>query len=268
MADVVIFNNSQITQISHLLGDRVMTGSEISRVLTRLAVPDNSGESTKWRRLEYTFTACQDKDHSGNVILRFIKEVLDPVNYVQRQDEFEDYRSELNGILTFSGIQYRDDGEFEKVSVAKTISDAQKRVQRILPKLRQRGVHSRVIQYCNEELLKENYFHAVLEATKSLTEQIRQMTNLEEDGSSLFEKTFSTSSPYLILNNLQTASEKNQQNGFCMMLKGINSMVRNVTAHTPKINWIIDEDEAVDILIMISFLHKNLDNCQVVRREP
>ena len=94
------------------------------------------------------------------------------------------------------------------------------------------------------------------------------MTNLEEDGSPLYEKAFSTSSPYLILNNLQTASEKNQQKGFCMMLKGINSMVRNVTAHTPKINWIIDEDEAVDILMTISFLHKNLDNCQVVRREP
>ncbi len=51
------------------------------------------------------------------------------------------------------------------------------------------------------------------------------------------------------------------------MLKGINSMVRNVTAHTPKIKWIIEEDEAIDILTTISFLHKNLDNCQVVRME-
>ena len=31
---------------------------------------------------------------------------------------------------------------------------------------------------------------------------------------------------------------------------------------------IIDEDEAVDILMTISFLHKNLDSCQVVRMEP
>lgn len=44
-------------------------------------------------------------------------------------------------------------------------------------------------------------------------------------------------------------------------------MVRNVTAHTPKIKWIIEEDEAIDILTTISFLHKNLDNCQVVRME-
>lgn len=30
-----------------------MTGSEISRVLTRVGIQDNSGASTKWRRLEY-----------------------------------------------------------------------------------------------------------------------------------------------------------------------------------------------------------------------
>ena len=268
MADVILFNNSQITQISHLLGDKVLTGSEITRVLTRLGIPDNSGESTKWRRLEYAFTARQNSDHSGNAILRFVQEVLAPVNYVQKQQDFENIRSELNGILSFSGIQYRNDGQFEKVTVAKTINDAQKRMQSILPKLRQRGVHARVIQYCNEELLKENYFHAVLEATKSLAEQVRQMSNLTEDGSPLYDKAFSNSSQYLILNSLQTESEKNQQKGFCLMLKGINSMVRNVTAHTPKIKWIIDEDEAVDILMTISFLHKNLDSCQVVRMEP
>ena len=51
------------------------------------------------------------------------------------------------------------------------------------------------------------------------------------------------------------------------MLKGINSMVRNVTAHTPKIKWIYEEDEAIDILMTLSFLHKQLDNCHVVKRD-
>lgn len=36
MADVVLLTNSQITQISHLFGDQVMTGSEITRVLNDL----------------------------------------------------------------------------------------------------------------------------------------------------------------------------------------------------------------------------------------
>lgn len=267
MAEVILFTNAQITQLSHLFGDEIMTGSEISRVLERVGIQDNSGASTKWRRLEYAFTERQNRDGAGNAILRFIQEVLAPVNYVQNQDTSEDRRSRLNGILSFSGIQYRADGQFERITVAKTIDDAQKRVQSILPKLRQRGVHGRVLQYCTEELLKENYFHAVFEATKSLADRVRQMTDLEGDGTTLYDRAFSTSAPYLVLNNLQTESERSQQVGFCLMLKGINSMVRNVTAHTPKIKWIIEEDEAIDILTTISFLHKNLDNCQVVRME-
>ena len=113
MADVISFTNAQITQLSHLFGDEIMTGSEISRVLTRVGIQDNSGASTKWRRLEYAFTERQNCDRAGNAILRFIQEVLAPVNYVQNQDTFEDRRSRLNGILSFSGIQYRADGQCE-----------------------------------------------------------------------------------------------------------------------------------------------------------
>lgn len=266
MADVIIFTNSQITQPSHLIGDRMMSGSEINRVLTRVGIADNSGESTKWRRLEYAFTERQNNDHAGNAILRFIKEVFAPVNYVQNPQMFDSCCEDLNEILAFSGIMYRKDGEFEKITIAKTISEAQRRTQSIIAKLRQRNVHYRVLYFCNEELLKENYFHAVLEATKSLCEFIREKTGLTEDGASLIDKVFSLKNPYLALNKLQTESEKNQQTGLSLMLKGINSMVRNVTAHTPKIKWIIEENEAVDILLTISFLHKNLDDCIVVPR--
>ena len=267
MSDIVIFNNSQITQISHLFGEQIMTGSEISRVFERLGIIDNSGQSTKWRRLEYAFTERQNQDRSGNMVLRFIQEVLSPVNYVNAQNDFNRHCDDLNGILAFSGISYRADGQFTKTTVAQTISDAQKRVNSIVPKLKLRGVHSRVLQYCNEQLLQENYFHAVLEATKSLCDYIRSITNLKEDGAGLYDKALSTSNPYIVLNSLQTDSEQSQQRGLCMMLKGINSMVRNVTAHTPKIKWIVEENEAVDILMTISYLHKILDSCQVVKIE-
>lgn len=120
MVEVISFTNAQITQLSHLFGDEIMTGSEISRVLTRVGIQDNSGASTKWRRLEYAFTERQNCDRAGNAILRFVQEVLAPVNYVQNQDTFEDRRSRLNGILSFSGIQYRADGQFERRTVAKT----------------------------------------------------------------------------------------------------------------------------------------------------
>lgn len=268
VGDILTFTNSQITQISHLFGDKVMTGSEITRVLARTGIDDAYGDKcTKWRRLEHAFTVRQNNDGAGNAILRFISEVLSPVNYVKNQQEFEDIRNELNPILSFSGIYYRQDGKFGKGVASKTISDARRRVESIVPKLRERGVHYRVLQYCNEELLQENYFHAVFEAAKSLPDYVRTLTNLKEDGAPLFDKAFSTTSPYLILNDLKTESQRNQQKGLCMLLKGIYSMVRNVTAHEPKIKWIVDEVEAIDILMTISFLHKNLDSCQVIKMD-
>lgn len=256
----------QIENISRLFGD-LLTGSEIDRIFRNIHVTDNSGHSTKWRRLDFVFNYLQNTTSSINTILRFIKEALSPVSYVNNQSVFESTRTELNKTLMFSGLEYCVDGNFRKITSATTISEVQRRTKDLENKLRQRGVHYRVLKYCNEELLKENYFHSVLEATKSLCEFIREQTGLTEDGTALIDKAFSTKVPYLALNALQTDSEKNQQVGLAMMLKGINSMARNVTAHTPKIKWIIEEAEAIDILMTISFLHKNLDNCIVVPRQ-
>jgi uncharacterized protein (TIGR02391 family) len=43
------------------------------------------------------------------------------------------------------------------------------------------------------------------------------------------------------------------------LLKGIFGMFRNTTAHAPKIIWNIDENDALDILSLISLVHRNLD---------
>ena len=267
MEDTKIFSESAITEISKVLGN-ALNGSEITKILSNLKLSDYIEVSTKWKRLEFAFTECQRRDQSRDAILRFIGEALNPERFSEKPAEFEKHLEKLNRILLFSGLQYMEDGSFESVAAAKTIGEAASRTQSLLRKLEQRGIHERVIQYCNEELLKDNYFHAVFEATKSLSDRVREMTGLMEDGAPLYEKAFSTTHPYLRLNDLQTDSAKSQQTGFRMMLIGINSMVRNVTAHTPKIKWAIDEDEAADILTTISFLHKNLDSCQAVRTEP
>jgi uncharacterized protein (TIGR02391 family) len=39
-----------------------------------------------------------------------------------------------------------------------------------------------VLRYCKEELVVDNYFHAVFEATKSVAEKVRSKTGLTTDG--------------------------------------------------------------------------------------
>ena len=125
-------------------------------------------------------------------------------------------------------------------------------------------LHADVVKCCKEEYLQENYFHAVFEAAKSLSEKVREKTGLQEDGSTLFNTVFSVNNPRLALNSLQTSTEKNLQNGLKEMLNGVTHMVRNVTAHELKVKWVVNEQDAIDILTTISFLHKQLDECFVV----
>lgn len=173
---------------------------------------------------------------------------------------------EVNKILMLKGLEIDDGGNFRSVQRAQGVSEVQRRTRELRQKLYGYGTHQYVLSCCKEELLAEDYFHAVQEAAKSLCDRVRKMTNLPEDGNELIQRAFSIKDPYIALNSLRTSSEQNQQNGFKEMILGIIHMIRNVTAHELRIRWDIDENAAVDVLQQISFLHKYLDQCVVVKK--
>ena len=126
-------------------------------------------------------------------------------------------------------------------------------------KLENRNVHAKIFEYCKAELLVENYFHSVFEATKSIADRLRQMTGLYADGNPLVELVFSTSNPLVRINYLKNDTDRSEHIGLCNLIKGIFGLIRNPTAHEPKIKFEISEEEALDILNTISFIHKRLD---------
>jgi len=117
-------------------------------------------------------------------------------------------------------------------------------------------------------LLADNYFHTVFEATKSIAEKIRSKTGLTTDGAPLVDEAFSFKNklPHLALSSLQTESEKSEQKGFANLLKGVFGTFRNTTAHAPKVIWVIEEQDALDILSTISLIHRRLDNAIEAKR--
>lgn len=127
-------------------------------------------------------------------------------------------------------------------------------------------MHPVLLNFIGEELLQKNYFHAVLEATKSIYKRIQKLTLLKLDGTRLIEVALSTNNPYLIINNLSSESEINEQKGFVKLLSGITSMFRNPTAHEPKIEWTVSKEDAIDLFTIISFAHRKLDQVQVVQQ--
>ena len=70
---------------------------------------------------------------------------------------------------------------------------------------------------------------------------------------------FAIKSPYIALNALTTESEKSEQKGFSNLLIGLFGAIRNPLAHAPKLTWPMSEQDALDVLTLVSFVHRKLD---------
>lgn len=236
-----------------------LKGSELSKFIPEAGLADIDSTNTKWKRLYNSFVEYQNNVGNSNSILKFINLAMKPSRYIGRQGEYEDIRSELNKRLCFIGLFLNESGIFNPVERTQTISEAEQRINRFKSKLELRNIHSNIYQYCNSELISENYFHAVFEAVKSIAEEIRRKTNLTLDGGELVDRAFSINAPLIRINILETETHKSEQKGFGNLIKGVFGMFRNTTAHSPKIIWHIEEDEALDIMTTISLIHKKLD---------
>ncbi|MCR6654062.1 MAG: TIGR02391 family protein [Cellvibrionaceae bacterium] len=186
---------------------------------------------------------------------------MSPARHYDHQEWYSDTKYRLNQVLAFSGIELGDNGKLKTVDRVKTISESRARASKLKESLLSRKVHPDVLLFCREELLVDNYFHSVFEATKSVAEKIRSKTGLTSDGAALIDEAFSFNNkiPHLALNTLQTESEQSEQKGFSNLLKGLFGTFRNTAAHAPKIIWSIQEQDALDILSLVSLIHRRLD---------
>mgnify|MGYP003601532011 FL=1 len=263
MAIIKNIDLGSLESICKILGDtnNGISGTEISKYLAETSIKDPQLNSTKWKRLYDALSTKQSEDRCSNNILAFIKYVLRPSRHIHRKEWFKNIRTELNYVLSFEGFELTESGDIRETDKVKTFSEAEERAQNLRKTLLDRKIHSDILTFCKDELLVDNYFHAVFEATKSIAEKIRIKTNLTADGSELVDQAFSYKGkiPYLALNNLTTESHESEQKGFMNLLKGVFGTFRNTTAHAPKITWEVNEQDALDTLSMISLIHRKLD---------
>ena len=195
MNAVPSFPEGSVESLAKLLAD-CGSGSDISRVLADRGLRDGSGESTKWRRLYWIFIEVQRRYRCANRILDFIQSFLGPARFVGRNDEFERHRSELNTVLAFSGIEYGADGNFRKRPAQRLLLKQSDEQMTIQAKFQGRRIHPEVLKYCKAELMQDNYFHAVLEATKGLAQRIREMSGVDGMEQHSVDRVFSTTTEF------------------------------------------------------------------------
>ena len=204
-----------------------------------------------------------NNSHSFVRIYTFLEKALNPVVFTDEKsrDKYSYLLEGVNKVLLLAGLEVTKEGKLIEVIQAKTLDEVDRRVNSLQRQLYNRAIHSEVQKYCIKDYLQKDYYDAVFEAAKGLAERVRQITGLTSDGGTLFQTAFAKNDPYLFFNSMQTDSEKSEFTGLKELMEAIFHLVRNPAAHTPKINWKVDEAKALDVLTLISFAHKYLDEC-------
>ena len=272
----MIFTEQNLHNISAIIADtnRGLTKSELERHLREskiTLVNDGSFNNGIYYKIglnkrDWLYNCLANEinnTHSFNKIIKFIEIAMNPVNYtkLEKREKYQFILEELNKILLLLGYQIDSSGKLIEIAKANNLDEVDRRVNSLKKRLYDRNIHSEVTKYCIQDYLRKDYFDTVFEATKGLAERVREISGLNSDGNELFQNAFATKDPYVILNMLATDSEKNEYNGLKELLIALFHLVRNPMAHTPKINWKQNENEALDILTIISFAHKYLDKC-------
>jgi uncharacterized protein (TIGR02391 family) len=260
------FSQPRLLKISQTLAECVQH-KELSGIFRQCGIIERDG-TPKWERMVRALEAKQSTDRCGNNVGAFIECVMDPARFVNHPEDFAGFRDSLNVVLAFDGLQVNEAGKLESVSKAQTLTEAQHRAGRLRSDLEARRVHPDVLRFCRAELVQENYFHAVFEATKSVAQKIRDKTSLTGDGADIVDAAFGIKAPLLAINTLRTETEQSEQKGFATLLKGIFGTFRNVTAHAPKVEWPMGEQDALDLMTMASYAHRKLDGAVIVPKVP
>ena len=174
-------------------------------------------------------------------------------------------RNDVNAIMSFDGLSVAEDGRVKRITKTKTISEARRRSDQLRTLLLERGAHEEVLKHCRPELLKEDYYEAAFESIKGLAERLRLITRTDLDARKLAQAVFGGDSPRLKINQLRTSTDRNEQTGTQLLAEGVFSAFRNPAAHETRLKWHISEQDALDIMGLVSLIHRRVDNAEHIQ---
>lgn len=268
MTKKLTFTQSQVDSIAAALGHAAdgLTHSEIEHLLRVAKLTDGGPGTNKVIRLQAAFVENQNRRGDRIHILAFIRFAMKPERYLGNEARYEVLRASLNRAIAFGGLSCDKTGALVAQEAVSTISAAEGRAKELRSDLVLRSVHSDVLSFCRAELLQDNYFHATLEAVKSVAAKIRDKTGLDDDGAVLCDQAFGGEIPRIAINTLSNKSERDEQKGFCNLVKGVFGMFRNTTAHEARIHWIMDKEDAEDLFSLLSLIHRRIDKGRIAPR--
>lgn len=240
----------------------LISGTKISYMLCSLNLPCELDErATKWRRIYNAIAINQNKTHTNDALIRIIEWIMEPSLYINNEEEFIESRDELNKHLSFIGLELLTNGKVQSRSVATTLEEANQTVSRLKCDLQKFNIHPQILAFCRPEIISENLFHLIFEASKCPLNELRSLSGLTDDGNTLVNKCFDGKNPLIVMNRLTTSDEISEHKGVQALLNSIVYLYRNPKAHQPKYFSSDNYQSTLEALIIISWARYALDHC-------
>lgn len=252
-----------IENISRIIAEET-TGSKITNMFHQIGLVNYDAQrgfdTTKWRRINESISSSDNPFQSMISVIEFSSK---PQRFMNDKSAWKKHLESINKELIFKGYKLNDSGRVVKNKKVESYSEAQKMIKSLKSKLNDYDIHKNVLLFCQEQYLQDNYFHAIFEASKSVSDRIRKMSNSKDDGIKLINNVFNFKTPQILIKNnyLKTDTDKSLYNGIINLLKTIHFTYRNVEAHKPKLYDETSESDAIAAFVIISMAHKELDHC-------
>lgn len=259
--EIPAFDHGTIEFISQHISD-IFTGSQITQILrdSQMAKHDICHSDTKWKRLAQAVATQQQRQRDGRPLIKLLKVSFDPKRVIGNRNDVDTCRNEINTVLSLSGFKVQEDGQVARSTKTKTVTEARQRSEQLRKLLKDRGAHQEVLRHCRPQLLKNDYYEAVFESIKGLGDRLREMGSVDQDGRALVQHLLGSKNARLKLNENETKTQKNEQEGTALLAEGLFAAFRNPGAHEPRLKWHLSEQDALDVLGLVSLIHRRLDN--------
>ncbi|WP_311389214.1 TIGR02391 family protein [Corynebacterium haemomassiliense] len=254
------FGSGSVEEISRAIG-ALFSGSQLTQIFVdcRLDKHDPGTGATKWKRIASVLDKQQASQGDGRPVIRFISTAMQPDRLLGASGNVANCKDRLNTVLAISGFRVLNDGRIGKVKKASTLEEALQRSRQLRGRLEKRGAHAEVLRQCRPELLEEDYYEAVFEAIKGLGDRLRKLGGKDEDGRPLVQSLLGGKSPKLPINDGGSVTKRNEQVGIALFAEGLFAAFRNPAAHEPRLEWDLTEQDALDVLGVVSLVHRRLD---------
>jgi len=258
------FSLSALEKIAKIIGERYK-GSEIIEFFRKVGFPNIRHDgSTKWRFVYAALEELQKQPYGPYNVAKVIEKLCDPQEYFRHAEYHKSIIEDVNEILAFYDLEVNSTtGKIiVKSSISPTLRSQRSQAEVMFDA---RNFHSEVRKNARLLFIEGEHFHAVFECCKAFDKYVQEKSRSNKHGAELMGAALSLKGS-LKINTQRTETERNEQEGVMHLCIGLIRAIRNPEAHEPELDWPITQEDALNILSLISLLWQKIDTAVYFER--